>query len=97
MRPGDLLARIGGEEFLIALPATPRAAAERQARRLCDAIATTPVTLRDGRSVAVTLSIGLAQADPGSLPERVIDTADRALMAAKSQGRNRVIVGRSAA
>jgi len=97
MRPGDLLARIGGEEFLIALPATPRAAAEGYARRLCDAIAATPVILRDGRSIAVTLSIGLAESTPGGLPERVIDNADRALLAAKSQGRNRVIVSRSAA
>lgn len=97
MRPGDLLARIGGEEFLIALPATSRTAGEQRARDLCDAVARNPVILRGGNRVSVTLSIGLAQAHPGSLPERVIENADRALMAAKSQGRNRVIVGRSAA
>ena len=97
MRPGDLLARIGGEEFLIVLPATTRATGERQARHLCDTVAGSPVALPDGRRVEVTLSIGLAQACPGTLPERAIENADLALLAAKTQGRNRVIVSRSAA
>lgn len=97
MQPGDLLARIGGEEFLIALPTATRREGEDRARALCDSVSRTPVTLRDGRSVHVTLSIGLAQATPGSLPERMIENADRALLAAKTQGRNRVIVGGSAA
>lgn len=97
MNPGDLLARIGGEEFLIALPATTRAAAADRARRLCDSVGSAPFALPDGRSVAVTLSIGLAESSPGILPDRAIENADRALLAAKTQGRNRVIVSRSAA
>jgi len=97
MGESDLLARIGGEEFLIGLPSATRAEAEARARLICDAVARSPVTLSDGRSVAVTVSIGLAHARPGSLPEDMIAEADRALLSAKTQGRNRVIVSRSAA
>lgn len=94
MGEDDLLARIGGEEFLIALR---QGNAEARARALCSAVGDRPVLLPDGSRIHVTLSIGLAVAQAGSLPEQVIDAADRALMAAKGQGRNRVIVGRSAA
>lgn len=97
MAEGDLLARIGGEEFLIGLPAATPAEAESRARRICNAVARNPVALPDGRQVAVTVSIGLAHAVPGSLPEDMIACADHALLSAKTQGRNRVIVGRSAA
>lgn len=93
----DLLARIGGEEFLIALPVATCAEAETRARAICDAIARGPVHLADGRAVTVTLSIGLTHARPGSLPEDLIARADRALLSAKTQGRNRVIVSRDAA
>lgn len=97
MRREDLLARIGGEEFLIVLPKSTCAEGAERARTLCDSIGNTPIRLKDGRSVQVTLSIGIAQASPGTLPDHVIEQADRALRAAKTQGRNRVIVSRSAA
>lgn len=97
MAPDDLLARIGGEEFLIALPGSSCAEASDRARRLCELIAGTPIRLKDGRSVTVTMSVGIATSGPGLLPDQVIDAADRALRAAKTQGRNRVIVSRSAA
>jgi len=47
--------------------------------------------------VSLTISIGLSVSHPGTLPDEAINLADRALLAAKMQGRNRVIVGRSAA
>jgi two-component system cell cycle response regulator len=93
----DLIARIGGEEFLIALPNRTLAQAQDRAHALCAAINGTPVTLPDGARVTLTISIGLSLARPGTLPDEAIDLADRALLAAKMQGRNRVIVGRSAA
>lgn len=61
LRPGDLLARIGGEEFLVALHGVGPAEARRVAERLCAAVAARPVGLPGGRgSVTVTLSAGLA-------------------------------------
>lgn len=93
----DLIARIGGEEFLIALPNRSLAQAQDKAHALCSAINGTPVTLPDGARVSLTISIGLSVSRPGTLPDEAIDLADRALLAAKIQGRNRVIVGRSAA
>lgn len=89
---GDLLARIGGEEFLIVLSA-PLAEGEARARRLCAAVGDSPVPLPDGRTISVTLSVGLSYAPPGSLPDTVIAQADHALLGAKTLGRNRVKVG----
>lgn len=97
----DLLARIGGEEFLIALSRHGAAEAKALAHRLCGAISDRPVALPaaagDAGPVAVSISIGLAMARPGTLPDEAMENADRALLAAKTQGRNRVIMGSSAA
>lgn len=103
LRSGDLLARIGGEEFLIALPQTSLKAARSIAERLCQAIEHTQVQVRGVASLRVTVSIGLASsanttlsAAKDSLPE-LIDRADRALLYAKSAGRNQVTISCSAA
>lgn len=106
LRISDLLARIGGEEFLVALPQTALEDAERVADRLCQVIAEHPVTLPSGRALRVTASIGVAMGQragdgPENGPEDVaalIDRADRALLRSKSAGRNQVtFAGRSAA
>lgn len=98
---GDLLARIGGEEFLIVLARRSTAEAQALAQRLCAAISNPPVALPPQapgpREVSVSISIGLAMARPGTLPDEAMENADRALLAAKAQGRNRVITGSSAA
>ena len=65
LRPGDLLARIGGEEFLVALPDTTEAEAEEVAERLRRAISDRPVPLAASgpaqrRQVPVTMSVGVA-------------------------------------
>lgn len=101
LRASDLLARIGGEEFLIALPATPLSDAQIVAERLCRAIEDTAVTLVDGTRVQVTISIGMttgggAPSDPSQV-EDLVAQADRALMHSKTHGRNQVTIVRKAA
>ena len=98
LRSCDLLARIGGEEFLIALPATPREAASIVAKRLCEATESTPVVLDDGTRISVTISIGMTicggddPATKGHGVADIVDQADRALMKSKSCGRNMVTI-----
>lgn len=94
LRASDLLARIGGEEFLIALPDTSRAEAQEVAERLCHAIRATPVVVPGtGGPIAVTLSLGVTVAapHPGLPPpslQALLEEADHALYAAKARGRD---------
>ncbi|RWR49344.1 diguanylate cyclase [Sinirhodobacter ferrireducens] len=101
LRQVDLLARIGGEEFLVALPETGPEAAQASAERLCQAISEAPIELPEGetepRAIQITASIGLALCDPlaDSAPvEALIARADRALLGSKAGGRNQVRVFR---
>jgi diguanylate cyclase (GGDEF)-like protein len=81
------LARAGGDEFCMVLPATAPPEATAIARRLLEAC-------RAGVDIAITASIGVAQWSPavGASAERLIATADQALYAAKKQGKNRYAV-----
>lgn len=99
LRAGDLVARVGGEEFLVALPATDLPDARRVAERLREAVRERAFTLPSGEVLRVTASIGLALAEGGAAEavEAVVERADRALMTAKTAGRNRVTLGLSAA
>jgi two-component system, cell cycle response regulator len=100
LREGDLLARIGGEEFLVALPSTNFQDACNAAGRLCRAIEENPIQLGFATELQVTVSIGLAVSDEdfGVEPApRIVDRADRALLTAKAEGRNKVTISKSAA
>jgi two-component system cell cycle response regulator len=103
LRDADLVARIGGEEFLIALPHTEIDDARQVADRLCHAIESQPIVLENGATLPVTISIGLAlSTDPGATnaADRVsylVNAADQALLASKSAGRNTVTTSRNAA
>lgn len=90
LREGDVLGRVGGEEFLVLLPDTGIDDALTLAERLRTAVSTIQVML-DDEPQRVTVSIGAAvrQAEDKS-PGTLVRRADRALYAAKSAGRNRV-------
>ncbi len=95
----DLLARIGGEEFLLALPDVDLQTARARAEHLCLSVQEMPMALPDGETLHATISIGLAMAAAGThgqkdLIDQVIDRADHALLAAKTSGRNRVRICR---
>ncbi len=96
VRGGDMVARMGGEEFLIAMPDTDIETARSVANRLCAAIGNTPFAIPGAdHPVHITISIGLAMNAPALTMERnpeevhaLLDRADKALYAAKLEGRN---------
>lgn len=93
LRAPDMVARLGGEEFLIILTDTDPSSAFTTAERLCDLIRSTPVTPPGGvPPVPVTISLGLAMMRAGEPMEAAINRADRALYDAKSAGRDKVTV-----
>lgn len=85
-RPGDVVARFGGDEFVVLLENVDRATARRVGERIVE-VASAPLELTHGPQ-RVTLSVGLAPAASGLDP---IDVADRAMMLAKRQGRDRLV------
>jgi len=97
LRYTDVLARYGGDEFIVLLPETPATGALDVAERIRDAIASAPLDL-DGKQVACSVSIGIA-AHPanGNTLDAVVARADRAMYEAKKSGRNRVAQFESAA
>jgi len=83
-----MLARLGGEEFVMLLPGADLAAASAKAERLRMEVRRTPLRLRDG-SLHFTISLGVAQWQPGESLLVLMRRADEALYAAKHKGSNR--------
>jgi len=91
IRGGDLLCRLGGEEFVIVMPNVELGAAARIAERARQAIEQEPFVIdAGGRAIPVTTSIGVAERGPDDDTSTLYRRADRALYRAKSEGRNRV-------
>ena len=95
LRSGDVVARWGGEEFMLILEVDDMVAAHAVAERLREAVAATPVVLSSGQSLAVTCSIGatpfpidLRRPDAETWRE-TLKRADSSLYRAKALGRNR--------
>ncbi|ODT43890.1 MAG: diguanylate cyclase response regulator [Methylobacterium sp. SCN 67-24] len=87
----SLLARIGGEEFAILFPGLDAKAAMRRADHVRLDVSHETVTLGE-HQVALTASIGVAEIDENVSFDQALVAADRALYAAKREGRNRVCV-----
>ncbi|ADX47463.1 diguanylate cyclase [Paracidovorax avenae ATCC 19860] len=88
-RARDLLARWGGEEFLVVMPTCALADAQALAERMRAAVADRPA--RHGAlAIPASLSLGVAQLRSGESLEAAIARADGALYASKHAGRNRV-------
>jgi diguanylate cyclase (GGDEF)-like protein/PAS domain S-box-containing protein len=90
LRDGDLIGRVGGEEFLVLLPGSDLEDANAIMERVRSAIESSKTRLRDDREVSVTASIGVAECEAGQHVDDVYSRADRALYRAKESGRNRV-------
>jgi len=93
---GRFVARLGGEEFLVALPGLEMAEAARVLRGMRDAVAHYQWSPLIG-NLSLTVSIGASTALPLDTPSTILARADRNLYAAKAAGRNRVVTdaGRS--
>jgi len=99
LRPSDLLARLGGEEFLVALHDTDAVTALHCAERLRETVGGHAISVHDlAEPISVTMSVGLTISDDtGDLAETLIQKADLALYGSKSEGRNLVTVSATAA
>ncbi len=92
VRDTDVLARWGGEEFVLLLCDTPAADAVTLMERLRQAVQAMQVPVpQSGQPITVTVSIGLARHAPADPLAGTLERADRALYAAKAGGRNRVV------
>lgn len=92
VRSRDLVARLGGEEFIIILPATSQIDAKMIAERIRLRIATTSIK-HDASSTFLTASLGVGTILPklGDNSEYFIEIVDKQLYRAKEEGRNKVI------
>jgi diguanylate cyclase (GGDEF)-like protein len=92
LRTDDVLARWGGEEFMLLLPSTRVEEAAEVLERLRGRCAD-PANWLETPHLQVTFSAGLSAHQPGEPTERAIARADAALYQAKTAGRNRVMLG----
>ncbi len=96
VRDSDFVFRYGGEEFLIVLVETDQREASAIAERIRQQLAGQDVSVRDGQTLSVTASIGVATHEGHPDYEYLIEAADKALYHAKNEGRNRVAVNTAA-
>ena len=90
LRPGDMLARTGGDEFCVVLPASTMREGAMIARRIID-VCRQDAEACVGADIPIAVSIGVAQwtREISAFPDRLIAAADHALYVAKKEGKNR--------
>ena len=92
LRPNDMVARFGGEEFSVLLPDTGEEDCMMIAERLRRAVSNTTIMDHQGnRLPSVTISLGIAQIRQNDSVEDLLDHADKALYQAKEQGRDCIV------
>ncbi len=89
-RQSDLVFRYGGDEFVVIMGHTDRSGASQVAERLRNAVQAKRVRC-GGRDHCMQISLGLAISKPDDTPDSLFDRADRALLTAKRNGRNRTV------
>ncbi|MEB0039195.1 MULTISPECIES: diguanylate cyclase [unclassified Pseudomonas] len=92
LRPGDFIARFGGEEFVLLIPDTSMREGMVLLDKLRMAVEACPFHFK-GEPVTITLSMGITAFRVGERSESVIQRADQALYRAKNEGRNRIEQG----
>lgn len=90
LRASDVIGRLGGEEFAVVLPETALADAALVTERLREVVGALRIGDADD-AFSFTVSVGIAELRPGDDASRLLCHADKALYAAKRQGRNRVV------
>jgi len=92
LRDVDRAARFGGEEFALIIMQADRKIAREAAERACELVRRTPFVLDSGLELRITISAGVASMPADALSrDELVAAADKALYAAKAQGRNRVV------
>lgn len=90
---GDLIGRLGGEEFAMILSDQSMLGAARSAERMRETIENTPILI-NGHRIEITSSFGVASYQDGDSVDELLKRADIALYRSKNEGRNRVSVDR---
>ena len=91
IRNVDMACRVGGEEFVVVLPATAADIAMKIGERMRKSVATKPFNAGTSLPLNITISVGVAALDGGEdRVEDILKRADQALYRAKREGRNRV-------
>lgn len=92
LRDNDIVARYGGEEFVIYLHDTDEEKSKAVAERVRETIAASRISIGEGQTISVTVSIGVATSRMSLSIDELVKMADTALYKAKNNGRNRTEV-----
>jgi diguanylate cyclase (GGDEF)-like protein/PAS domain S-box-containing protein len=93
LRPGDVVGRWGGDEFLVVARDVTAASLEHLAERCRHLIDATFVPIASGAPIRINVSVGATMLRQGDLCDEALDRADRLMYASKGAGKNRVHLG----